>query len=71
MLNTEGNLKRIFAVPYLACNLLMDKVRGYEMREVAPPHDSAAVHVARGVYKIRGEIPAFMVTSPLLLEFCA
>jgi len=56
----KEHLKRIFAIPDFAYNPLMGKVREYDIRWITPRHESAAVHMAQGVYKTSGEIPVVM-----------
>ncbi len=58
-LQKEG-LKRIFALPDFAYNPVMGKVAEYGIRWVPPRHESAAAHMAQGVYKTSGEIPVVM-----------
>jgi len=55
----EG-LTRIFAIPDFAYNPLLAKVEEYGIRWITPRHESAAAHMAQGVYKTSGEIPVVM-----------
>lgn len=58
-LRKEG-VTRIFAIPDFAYNTLLGKVEEYGIRWITPRHESAAAHMAQGVYKTCGEIPVVM-----------
>ena len=58
-LKKEG-VERIFAIPDFAYNPLMGKVNEYGIRWITPRHESAAAHMAQGVYKTTGEIQVVM-----------
>lgn len=58
-LQKEG-VKRIFGIPDFAYNTLLGKVEEYGIRWITPRHESAAAHMAQGVYKTTGEIPVVL-----------
>jgi acetolactate synthase-1/2/3 large subunit len=58
-LQKEG-VERIFAIPDFAYNTVLGKVNEYGIRWITPRHESAAAHMAQGVYKTTGEIQVVM-----------
>ena len=55
-LQKEG-VKRIFGLPDASYNPLIGNAEKFGIRWIVPRHESAAVHMAEGVFKTTGEIP--------------